>query len=156
MKVLFDTSVLVAGLIVGHSQHSICFPWLKASESKQIQGCISTHSLAELYSVITRLPLQPRITPGQAQEIISDISFYLEMIPLFSKDYLAAIAQMVALSLPGGGIFDALIAQAALKANVDHLLTINPNHFSRLGEAVASLVKVPDPSKHYRSPLKNC
>lgn len=51
---------------------------------------------------------------------------------------------MVTLNLPGGGIFDALIAQAALKADVDILLTLNPNHFTRLGEAIAYLVQVPE------------
>jgi predicted nucleic acid-binding protein len=51
---------------------------------------------------------------------------------------LAEIAQMVALNLPGGGIFDALIAQAALKANADILLTLNFNHFTRLGEVIAN------------------
>jgi predicted nucleic acid-binding protein len=50
---------------------------------------------------------------------------------------------MAALNLPGGGIFDALIAQAALNAGVDILLTLNPNHFTRLGEAIANLVQVP-------------
>jgi predicted nucleic acid-binding protein len=50
---------------------------------------------------------------------------------------------MVSLNLPGGGIFDALIAQAALKANVDQLLTLNPKHFNRLSQTVASLVRVP-------------
>jgi predicted nucleic acid-binding protein len=143
VKVLFDTSVLVAALIVSHPQHAICFPRLKAAESKQIEGFISTHSLAETYSVITRLPVQPRIAPEQAQSIITDISQYLNTVPLLSDDYLAAIAQMAALNLPGGGIFDALIAQAALKAEVDILLTLNPNHFTRLGEAIAIRVQVP-------------
>lgn len=50
---------------------------------------------------------------------------------------------MATLNLPGGGIFDAIIAQAALKADVDILLTLNPNHFTRLGEAIANLVEVP-------------
>lgn len=50
---------------------------------------------------------------------------------------------MTALNLPGGGIFDALITQAALKANVEILLTLNPNHFTRLGKAIANLVQVP-------------
>jgi predicted nucleic acid-binding protein len=50
---------------------------------------------------------------------------------------------MVALKLPGGGIFDALIAQAALKAKVDILFTLNPNHFTRLGEAIAQITQVP-------------
>ena len=144
MRVLFDTSVLVAALIVSHPQHSACFARLKAAESGQVQGFISTHSLAEIYSVITRFPLQPRIAPNQAQSMIVDTSQYLEVVPLLSNEYLAEIAQMVALNLPGGGIFDALIAQAALKADVDILLTLNPNHFTRLGEAIAIRVLVPE------------
>lgn len=143
VKVLFDTSVLVAALIVSHPQHPLCFPHLKAAESWQVEGFISTHTLAETYSVMTRLPVQPRIVPAQAQSLITDISQYLSSVPLLSDNYLAAIAQMVALNLPGGGIFDALIAQAALKANVDILLTLNPNHFTRLGAAIANLVQVP-------------
>jgi predicted nucleic acid-binding protein len=143
VKVLFDTSVLIAALVVSHPQHAACFPRLKAAQSKQIQGFISTHTLAEAYSVLTRLPIQPRITPEQAQSIITDISQHLNRVPLLSDEYLAAIARMAALNLPGGGIFDALIAQAALNAGVDILLTLNPNHFTRLGEAIANLVQVP-------------
>ena len=50
---------------------------------------------------------------------------------------------MTLLNLPGGGIFDALIAQAAVKASVDVLLTLNPKHFVRLGDEVSSIVQVP-------------
>ncbi len=50
---------------------------------------------------------------------------------------------MVQHQLPGGGIFDALIAQAAIKAQSNALLTLNPKHFTRLGEAVAQKVQVP-------------
>lgn len=144
MKVLFDTSVLIAALIEGHPRHSACFPQLKVTKSGQMQGYISTHSLAEMYSVMTRLPIQPRIAPVQAQAIIADIAQLLTPILLVSEDYLAAIAQMASLNLPGGGIFDALIAQAALKANVDKLLTLNPDHFIRLGGSIAPLVRVPE------------
>jgi predicted nucleic acid-binding protein len=143
VKVLFDTSILVAALVVSHPQHAICFPRLKAAQSNHIEGFISTHSLAETYSVITRLPIQPRIAPEQAKSIITDISQHLNSVSLLSDDYVVAIAQMAALNLPGGGIFDALIAQAAVKANVDILLTLNPNHFIRLGEAIANRVQVP-------------
>lgn len=143
MKILFDTSVLVSAIVTSHPQHSACFSKLEAAESKQIQGFISTHSLAETYSVITRLPIQPRINPQEAQSIIVDISQYLQAVPLLVNEYQAAIAQMVSLNLPGGGIFDALIAQAALKAEVDVLLTLNPNHFSRLGTVIAQIVQVP-------------
>ena len=53
------------------------------------------------------------------------------------------IAKMVNLNLTGGGIYDALIAQAALKASAGILLTLNPNHFTRLGEEIANLVQIP-------------
>ncbi|BBD60110.1 PilT protein domain protein [Nostoc sp. HK-01] len=143
MKVLFDTSALVPAIIVNHPQHLVCFTKIQSAKSGQIQGFISTHSLAETYSVITRLPVQPRISPQQAQSIVVDILQYLEGVPLVVDDYQAAIAQMATLNLPGGAIFDALIAQAALKAQVDILLTLNPNHFTRLGNAIAHIVQVP-------------
>lgn len=54
------------------------------------------------------------------------------------------LAQMVSLNLTGGGIYDALIAQAAVKAEANILLTLNPNHFTRLGEDMARLVQVPE------------
>ncbi|MEG4026474.1 hypothetical protein [Microcoleus sp. S13C4] len=50
---------------------------------------------------------------------------------------------MVSLKLSGGGIYDRLMAQAALKVGVDVLLTLNPNDFTRLGDDVRRLVQVP-------------
>lgn len=64
MKVLFDTSVLVAALIVDHPKHSESLPWLLRIKAEEIQGFISTHSLAELYAVLTRLPLPQMIAPA--------------------------------------------------------------------------------------------
>lgn len=68
---------------------------------------------------------------------------FLEAVPLEKADYLVAIAQVTALNLPGGGIFDALIAQAALKVFTDRLLTLNPNHFTRLDAAIAQITEIP-------------
>lgn len=50
---------------------------------------------------------------------------------------------MVNLNLTGGSIYDALIAQVALKAGASILLTLNPNHFIRLEEEIANLVQIP-------------
>ncbi len=50
---------------------------------------------------------------------------------------------MARLKLPGGGVYDAGIATAAMKAEVDHIITLNPKDFVRLGDAIASLVEVP-------------
>ena len=140
---MFDTSVLIAGSLTQHPSHNPCFAQLQAAQSGQIQGCLSTHSLAETYSVLTRLPIQARILPSYAENIILNLLQYLETIPLRSTDYQAAIAQMATLKIPGGGIFDALIAQAALKAEVDKILTLNPSHFTRLDPAIAQITQVP-------------
>lgn len=143
MKVLFDTSVIIAALLPKHPSHSPCFAKLQAAELHQIQGYLSTHSLAELYSVMTRMPSQPKMTPREAQSLLERCLQYLDAVPLETADYQAAIAQMTTLNLPGGGIFDALIAQAALKISADQILTLNPNHFTRLNSTIAQIVKVP-------------
>lgn len=143
MNVLFDTSVIIAALLPKHSSHAPCFVQLQAAELRQIQGYLSTHSLAEVYSVMTRMPSQPRMSPQEAQTLLARCLQYLEAVPLETVDYRAAIAQMTALNLPGGGIFDALIAQAALKAGADRILTLNPNHFSRLSTEIARITEVP-------------
>ncbi|MCU0543683.1 MAG: PIN domain-containing protein [Oscillatoriaceae cyanobacterium Prado104] len=143
MKVLFDTSVIIAALLPKHPSHAPCFAELKAAQSRKIQGYLSTHSLAEVYSVMTRMPSQPRLSPGDAQILLERCLQYLEAVPLETADYQAAIAQMTALNLPGGGIFDALIARAALKVAADRLLTLNPNHFTRLDATIAQITEVP-------------
>jgi len=143
MKVLFDTSVLVATFEVSHPRHGICLPWLQQVQENEIDGYLSTHTFAELYSVLTRLPVRPPILPAIAQRLIDENLNLFVAIPLSADDYKQAIACMVRLNLPGGGIFDALIAQAALKAEVDILLTLNPSHFTRLGQDVAERVQVP-------------
>jgi predicted nucleic acid-binding protein len=144
VRTLFDTSVLVAAFEVSHPRHTVCLPWLQQAQTEQIQGLIATHTLAELYSVLTRLPVRPRISPELAQRLISENLERFEVIPLTSEDYQMVLAQMVNLNLTGGGIYDALIAQAAVKAEVNTLLTLNPNHFTRLGEDIARLVQVPE------------
>lgn len=143
MKTLFDTSVIVASSLAQHPQHTICFAKLELAKQGQIQGYLSTHSLAETYSVLTRLPIQPCIAPGDAERVIRDFLQYLQVVSLDEQDYQSAIALMVAINIPGGGIFDALIAQASLKAQVDILFTLNPTHFTRLGEAIAQITQVP-------------
>jgi len=100
-------------------------------------------SIAELYSVLTRFPRTPRINPGLAQQLLRQNLNSFEKVALTVEDYEATVATMVSLNLPGGGVFDGLIAQAAIKAGVDVLLTLNPHDFTRLGEDIARLVQLP-------------
>jgi predicted nucleic acid-binding protein len=142
MKALFDTSALVAAILTGHEQHQPCLTMLKRAQAIEIEGAICAHSLAELYSALTRIP-QTKVSPALAQSLLSSNLQSFEIVALLAEDYISAIELMVQNQLPGGGIFDALIAQAALKSQVDILVTLNPKHFARLGDLVAEKVYVP-------------
>jgi predicted nucleic acid-binding protein len=83
------------------------------------------------------------MSPQDAKRLIERHLEHLETVTLERSDYQAAIAQMTSLNLPGGGIFDALIAQAAMKISVERLLTLNPKHFTRLSPEIERLVYVP-------------
>ena len=68
MKVLLDTSVLVSAMLPDHVHHAHSQPWLERAKAGAFEAVISGHSLAELYSVLTRLPRTPRIGPAYVME----------------------------------------------------------------------------------------
>lgn len=59
------------------------------------------------------------------------------------EEYQKVIALMTMLKLGGGGIFDAVIAQAALKVEVDCILTFSKD-FTCLGDEIAVRVQMPE------------
>ena len=133
MKVLFDTSVLVAGLVESHPMHSVAFPWLERAKAGDIECLVSTHTVAELCSVLTTLPLQPKIAPSVARELIDEIiDTSVTQVELSIFDYEGVISRMAELGVAGGSIYDALIAWAAEKSGADQLVTLNERHFHRV------------------------
>jgi predicted nucleic acid-binding protein len=132
LKILFDTSILVAGLIAGHSRHAQAFAWFKRAKAGEFETLVCSHSLAELYSVLTTLPLKPRITPHDARRLIEEsIKAIASLVPVAASDYARALDALVERNLSGGIVYDALIAMAAKKAQADSLLTLNPKDFKR-------------------------
>ena len=93
--------------------------------------------------VMTRLPLLQPLSPQQVHDMIVNNLESFHSVNLENNDYLEIICNVARLNITGGGIYDAIIAQAALKANVDTLLTVNAKHFTRLGENIAKLVRDP-------------
>jgi predicted nucleic acid-binding protein len=142
MRLLFDTSTVIAPLLEDHPQHKFALSWLEKIYTSDTIGLLSTHSLAELYSVLSRYPRQPKLQPQDVQALLDNLTS-LEKIMLEPQDYKSAIDRLVALQLTGGIIFDCLIAQAALKGNADNLITLNPKDFLRLGPDIAALVIAP-------------
>jgi predicted nucleic acid-binding protein len=133
MKILFDTSVLVAAMVEPHPMHSHAFPWLARAKSKELDMAVSAHTLAELYAVLTTLPLMPRISPTAGRRLIHDnIESTAKIIPLSAQDYISVIKNLSDSGLSGGIIYDALIVRAAQKADVKKVLTLNTDDFKRL------------------------
>jgi predicted nucleic acid-binding protein len=133
MKILFDTSVLVAALVESHPTHKRAFPWLKQAIAKEFDMIVAAHTIAELYAVLSTFPIKPRISPLIARKLISEnIETVAEIISLTSREYISVIKQISELGLAGGITYDALIAKVAQKSKVERLLTLDANHFTRV------------------------
>jgi predicted nucleic acid-binding protein len=133
MKILFDTSVLVAALVESHPAHKRAFPWLKKATAKEFDMIVAAHTIAELYAVLTTLPIKPRISPLIARKLVSEnIATTAKIISLTPREYISVIKQISESGLSGGTTYDALIARVAQKAKADRLLTLNADHFTRV------------------------
>ena len=64
MRVLFDTSTLIAALVEPHPMHGRAFPWLKEAKARAFDRVVAGHTLAELYAVLGTLLIKPRIVPA--------------------------------------------------------------------------------------------
>ena len=144
MRIFYDTSVLIAGIVASHPKHPSALSWLQRAKAKKNSMLISGHSLAECFAVLTKLPLSPRLSPDTAHYLLREnIEKLAQIISLSSQDYLAVLKQMAELNLSGGIIYDALAVKAAHKAKADKILTFNSRDFMRLSKKDPSFILVP-------------
>ena len=132
MTYLLDTSVLVPALVELHPNHERAYPWLERAAAGELNVAVSNHSLAEAYATMTRLPVRPRIPPGLASRLIREGTAGLTLVPLTADDYQRTIERVAELGLPGGVVYDALIACAAQKLDAEALVTFNVSDFRRV------------------------
>jgi len=116
---------------------------LKATRG-EIEGCIGTHTLAELYAILTSLPVQKKVPSTDVWRLIQDsVLSSFEIVQLTKADYQFVLESLSQNNIRGGTTYDALIAHAAYKANVDKLLTLNQNHFKRVYPSLSSIIEEP-------------
>ena len=133
MKVFFDTSVLVAAFVPAHPRHERAFDRVRRALSGEYRLLTSVHNLAEIYSVLTTLPLSPRIAPAAAARIIREnLEERADVQPLAAADYLEVVRHLGDAGLAGGIVYDAVVCRAAIRAGADVLLTFNPKDFRRV------------------------
>ncbi|MGM0366597.1 MAG: PIN domain-containing protein [Actinomycetota bacterium] len=144
MKIFFDTSVLIAAFIQAHPQHENSLPWVQRVSKKEIEGIISVHSLLESYSVLTTLPLSPKISQSLAANIIKEnIISNFKIIKYNTLDYIRLIDKLALENISGGASYDSLILCAAEKTKVDKILTLNVNDFIRIAPHLTRLIELP-------------
>jgi predicted nucleic acid-binding protein len=144
MRVLFDTSVLVAAMLQAHPQHALAFPWLDRGRRGALTFLVAAHSLAEVYAVLSSYPTRPRLGPSLAARLVREnIRASARVITLSARDYGAVIQQTADAGLSGGVVYDALLARAAQKAKAERLLTLNPRDFLRVWPEGVNVVAGP-------------
>jgi predicted nucleic acid-binding protein len=142
-RALMETSCLVALIVATHPARPRVLPWHQQVVRGEIQGVLAAHTLAETFSVLTRMPLIPRISPAIAWEAIKRNTARYRVMALTAREYSRVLGDLAARSIGGGPTYDALIAAVARKADVDLLLTLNPGHFQRVAPDLIGRIREP-------------
>lgn len=141
MRALFDTSVLVPVFLEDHEHHERSLQAFVGADRRR--DCCAAHSLAEVYSTMTRLPGRHRLSGEQVLLFLENIRERLSLIALTGQEYHAAIKDAAEAGVVGGTIYDGLIARCALKAKAEAIYTWNTGHFGQFGVAIANRLKTP-------------
>lgn len=107
-KLGLDTSVAIPLLVRTHRSHTEVVEWWDGREI-----ALSGHALAETYSVLTRLPGDLRLSPGEAARLMSERFGDPLLLGWRTSRRLAAVCSK--LGIAGGAVYDALVALAALE-----------------------------------------
>lgn len=141
MKVFLDTSVLIAASDVADARHARSFSLL-ATAQPATTAC-GVHSLAEAYSVLSRLPGGKARRPEYASFLVDQILTRLAVYSLSPEEYSETIRKAASKSLAGGIIFDALLLACARKSQAESIYTWNEKHFRMVAPDLADRILTP-------------
>src|SRR5271156_2005511 len=141
MKAFFDTSVLVPVFYGDHVHHEASLGRLLQFD--RTTGCCGAHSLAEVFSTLTRMPGKHRISGEQAMLFIGSLCERLSLVSLDGEEYAKALGASASLGIVGGAIYDALLVHCALKAEADTIYSWNARHYAQCGPEVTRRLETP-------------
>ena len=141
MKEFFDTSVLVAAFRREHVHHVSSLKRFATAE-KRHSAC-GLHSLAEVFSVMTTLPVKPMIPPEQALLFVEEVRNRLTLVSLSAEEYFAAIQNVASRAFTGGRVYDSLLLACAAKCKAQAVYTWNLKHYQSLAPDLAPRIQTP-------------
>ena len=131
---LLDTSCLVAAVCAWHRHHDDTRREIERRDAAGEKLVLAAHSLAETFSVLTRLPEPHRLRPDDAFALIDANWGGTGLVALTGPDYRATLRRCRDVGIGGGAVYDALIAACARKARVATLVTWDLEGFERFLE----------------------
>ncbi len=105
---------------------------------------MSWHAVAEAWSVLTKLPLDPPISGDAARRLLDKTRAFVAAIEPSPAIYERAIDLCASRGFRSGAIFDALHLATAENQRADTLLTWNRYDFERLASADTPAIATPD------------
>ena len=143
MNYLFDSSVLITANVQTHPKHLDALGWLKKAKFKEIGGFVASHSLLEAYSVLTRAPFKPKISPDEANSLLStNIAPFVKFLTINEENYAELVIELSVHNFSGGIVYDALILFVAHKHTISNIVTSNEGDFNRLVNAFGFDIKI--------------
>jgi predicted nucleic acid-binding protein len=144
VKVYVDTNIIVARLVRSHVHQVNANNLLHQIQSRRWTPVIAAHGLAEIYSVLTRTPFQPRVSPAEAWEMLDlNVLPRFEIETLSRSDYIRVLKDCAAQGFGGGRIHDALHLAVARKAQCERIYTFDVPHFRQLAPDLLDRIMAP-------------
>ena len=131
LKVFFDTSVLLAGLIEFGPQSAPAQLLLNEVVEKRLTDVATAwHCCLEFFSVATRLPAEYRLSSSDAVALLeSEVFPRMAVHDLPPADRIGMLRAATQYAVAGGRIYDAHIAEIARAARAQVVVTDNRRHF---------------------------
>ncbi len=129
MRVLLDTSCIVAAALPQHEHHAATITDLARRRAAGHTFVMAAHALLESYAVLTRLPPPHRLSPADAVTVLDRNWGKTETIALTGAEAWRVVRHHAAAGLSGGRVYDGQIAACAQKAKAGEIVTWNVRHF---------------------------
>ena len=133
-QVFFDTSIFVAGLVeMGRASEAPQRALAAVAGGHVRKPFTAWHCCLEFYSVVTRLPEELRLSPGEALQLIEgNILDRFEIRQLLDNAQGTFLKALEHDQVLGGRVYDAHIAEIARLSGAKTVVTDNRRHFASL------------------------
>jgi predicted nucleic acid-binding protein len=137
----FDSSVLIAAFWGGHTNHGASIECLSGADKKH--SACGIHSLAEVYAVMSSLPVAPGIPTEQVMLFVEEVRSRLTLVALDEKEYFQTIQKCADRGFTSGRIFEALLLSCAAKSGAQTIFTWDLKRFKSTAPELADRIRTP-------------